>query len=625
MTTRPLAKRALPFLVDLLFCLFALSAAGQVRIGNLPTTNSTAPGEYLLGSFNTNGQARLIALSNLFGGIQTLSSVAGTVGTLTVTNLYAEGNVRRFGAVGDGVTDDTAALQAALDAHSQVYLPAGTYLVTDTLTVWDNQRISGDGDASVIIGDDTISDLFECASVTNVQFTAFRIAGGATVGISLYAVRDVRIERMTIDYCDRFKDGLDASAVFCRNSTNLWITDCSMTGNGHATNGGTILFGDWTNATRNVHITGNTIRNAGPYGINLSDVCDAQVSENWIDQGNVGTAAFINGYGILSYDQDWPTGPNLNSRIQIDHNIITNCWGTGIYVVWGSEHTIDHNQVLSPAQTMDSGILANGGIVLNQTINSTIDNNFVQNAGNGQSNLVVGCAELLGTNNTWSFNTIIDSEDHGFWIGGNNGASLEVLRCQFRGNTVIDAGGSGFFLDSYKVKKHLTFAGNHIYSPGVSAMMLDNLIASHVSGNLMVDWANANSCLLLAAGNSTRNHITGNTVSTASANTGTAFSIRATGNTIAGNLVDALGGNITSGYYDNIGANVWSANTYLGTVAVPYNFTKYSPLVGGNFITRAFAPTNTPTFIGEEFFDSTAKIFYRAVGTASTNDWKPLQ
>jgi hypothetical protein len=42
-------------------------------------------------------------------------------------------NVRDLGAVGDGKTDDTAALQRAIDTHRVLYFPAGLYVVTDTL------------------------------------------------------------------------------------------------------------------------------------------------------------------------------------------------------------------------------------------------------------------------------------------------------------------------------------------------------------------------------------------------------------------------------------------------------------------------------------------------------------
>ena len=42
-------------------------------------------------------------------------------------------NVKTLGAKGDGTTDDTAALQKAIDTHRVLYLPTGFYMVTDTL------------------------------------------------------------------------------------------------------------------------------------------------------------------------------------------------------------------------------------------------------------------------------------------------------------------------------------------------------------------------------------------------------------------------------------------------------------------------------------------------------------
>jgi sugar lactone lactonase YvrE len=42
-------------------------------------------------------------------------------------------DVRALGVRGDGTTDDTKALQAAIDGHAVVYLPSGRYRVTDTI------------------------------------------------------------------------------------------------------------------------------------------------------------------------------------------------------------------------------------------------------------------------------------------------------------------------------------------------------------------------------------------------------------------------------------------------------------------------------------------------------------
>jgi hypothetical protein len=44
-------------------------------------------------------------------------------------------NVRSLGAIGDGVTDDTAAFQKAIDQHRTIYLPSGQYRMTDTITL----------------------------------------------------------------------------------------------------------------------------------------------------------------------------------------------------------------------------------------------------------------------------------------------------------------------------------------------------------------------------------------------------------------------------------------------------------------------------------------------------------
>lgn len=70
-------------------------------------------------------------------------------------------NVRDFGAVGDGVADDTAAINRALyqlycrENNSQVrrtlYFPAGTYLVTESIIIPSYAKLQGEGADCTII------------------------------------------------------------------------------------------------------------------------------------------------------------------------------------------------------------------------------------------------------------------------------------------------------------------------------------------------------------------------------------------------------------------------------------------------------------------------------------------
>jgi hypothetical protein len=64
------------------------------------------------------------------------------------TELYGRTvSVKDYGAVGDGVTDDTAAIQSAVNAASSVYIPAGTYAMTQGagVSINGNTKIFGDG------------------------------------------------------------------------------------------------------------------------------------------------------------------------------------------------------------------------------------------------------------------------------------------------------------------------------------------------------------------------------------------------------------------------------------------------------------------------------------------------
>jgi hypothetical protein len=93
-------------------------------------------------------------------------------------------NVRKVGALGNGTTDDTAAIQKAIrmaiisNHGGSVCLPSGHYLITSTLVVDDVQgiRITGEGGATRLIwGGDDDSPLLLLSSVQDAVVSDFQI------------------------------------------------------------------------------------------------------------------------------------------------------------------------------------------------------------------------------------------------------------------------------------------------------------------------------------------------------------------------------------------------------------------------------------------------------------------
>jgi len=76
-----------------------------------------------------------------------LQAGAGAVVRTAQAKMREVVSVKDFGAVGDGVTDDTAAIQAALDNTTtcSVHFPAGTYRITSTLVLPQDAIVFGDG------------------------------------------------------------------------------------------------------------------------------------------------------------------------------------------------------------------------------------------------------------------------------------------------------------------------------------------------------------------------------------------------------------------------------------------------------------------------------------------------
>jgi hypothetical protein len=82
---------------------------------------------------------------------------AGAAGQTTVTPAAlapvpaaTSGSVKDFGAVGNGVANDTAAVSAALAKGGAIYFPAGTYQVGNLKAIREGTRLYGDGPSTVL-------------------------------------------------------------------------------------------------------------------------------------------------------------------------------------------------------------------------------------------------------------------------------------------------------------------------------------------------------------------------------------------------------------------------------------------------------------------------------------------
>lgn len=132
-------------------------------------------------------------------------------------------SAKDFGAVGDGLADDTLAIQQALAAHDFVYLPKGTYLITGVLTIGEGQSLTGAGRASIINAQSNGFNALEIPA-GNACVSGLTVKGGLA-GIKLFGrdglcvrncIADVTIEDALTGV---ILDGHDDAARPCRSNT----------------------------------------------------------------------------------------------------------------------------------------------------------------------------------------------------------------------------------------------------------------------------------------------------------------------------------------------------------------------------------------------------------------------
>jgi len=211
---------------------------------------------------------------------------AGVTKKVAVTQLATYANVKSYGAVGDGTTDDTAAIQAAVNASSGVFFPTGTYKVTAAVTLNANNTVFGEGASSVILYTGTaatqgaffVNSGSSSAYVDNITIADLKFLGQvASLGfsefvhlISLNGVRNCVVERCVIEGFrgDGIYIGSGDLAGQERHNIDVTVRDCYINGvNNDNRNGISIIDGTAINIDNNYFV--NTTRSNMPGAIDV--------------------------------------------------------------------------------------------------------------------------------------------------------------------------------------------------------------------------------------------------------------------------------------------------------------------------------------------------------------------
>ena len=348
---------------ELDFLLAAIQQTARDQTPMLRYTDDEAPGEVILPTkeqranmvlgFDADGDPVAVTTEGTMAAPNFTASGTGAV-TRTSSDKFADLiSIKDFGAVGDGLSDDTLAIQQALSAHYNVFVPEGTYLITAPITLSYGQSLFGAGRASAIKCQSTSFNAINVpASFTRIA--DLKIEGGA-VGIAMSggtaecvqnSVTDVTI--IGADIGIRL-DGGDNSSYPCYwNNFNRILVEQPGTHGVHLTLSGA---GDTPNANHfhsvRVYSKGADTTGAGFYiedGGNMNTFIDCEANVN----GPTAQACFRLGSGanktmlVNLYTESTNTVPNVQLDSGSVETSIINLHavsdGAAIYDLSGGEY-----------------------------------------------------------------------------------------------------------------------------------------------------------------------------------------------------------------------------------------------------------------------------------------------
>ena len=337
-------------------------------------------------------------------------------------------NALDYGVVGDGTTNDTAALQAAINASTGgvLYLPAGIYLCS-TLSLVSNFTLIGAGQNNTIIrSNGTNVNGFVSGTTTNyvtvqdLQIDFADIASTpATSALGFLNSNFVAIRNCKIVKFNKLGIGLNSTRYFwiqnCyierTTSDTQGVNECILTTetgsqtnqygwiqNNICLNSGTLLQGSYL-------IVENNLISSWKYGAGIGVAQTASTEFNILFANHiVGNYNGVDSDGFsLKGIECWGGGT------KISNNIVRNASGPGIFVA-GQNSIIEGN------------IVYNNNTYTAETPSAGIALYYTSSAYNANNSILVGnrCFDSLGASGTQQYGISIGSSVSNAYIGVNN-------------------------------------------------------------------------------------------------------------------------------------------------------------------------------------------------------------
>jgi hypothetical protein len=491
-----------------------ISASQPIRtLGGYPSNSGTPArlyvnSDYSIRVMNKNGSviySAPVATDRVSADLVSYQPAGtGAVATTVQAKLRETVSVKDFGAIGDGVTDDTAAIQAAINANygKSLFFPKGTYVLSD-LSVTQDIKFLGEPD----------SILFYKTNGTNALIS---VTGTSTNFASENLTYDGNCSNQSgTVYSIRFSSaGTQSAPSYITLKNNIFTNGnyADVTIGTSATFPSAVI----VNIVDNTFINGvegtavNDVR-----ALNISSQCNLIITGNYFGfgrtpttYGRAGIVSFISGYsgaasrGNISNNifhnigrSSAATNGTLGAidcyaggnDLVIDGNTLINSYGRGIQLKSDSNNVVISNNSLNGLLDLTGGAAVDSLITVNRSVTTTA-NGKISIIGNVcrtsiNDGISVSCAN---TDYTASADQILISNNI---ITGATRRGIGLYRAvnAVVANNIVNGGCSeyGILLNLFFGSSLIAVDGNQVTGvtgQGIYADTLDNI---NISNNVL--------------------------------------------------------------------------------------------------------------------------------------------